>query len=65
LPGGTKHRDLLIAQDTGSAIKGAARADIFCGAGDEAAFTAGHFNARGSLTAFLPKKLAARLQVSS
>ena len=65
LPGGKSHCDLLIAQDTGSAIKGAARADIFCGAGDEAAFMAGHLNARGRLSTFLPKKLAARLQVSS
>lgn len=65
LPGGAMHRDLLVAQDTGSAIRGAARADIFCGAGDAAAFTAGHLNARGFLTALLPKNLAARLQVLS
>jgi membrane-bound lytic murein transglycosylase A len=30
-------RKLLIAQDTGSAIKGAARGDVFWGFGDEAA----------------------------
>lgn len=65
LPGGKPHRDLLIAQDTGSAIKGPARADIFCGAGDQAAFTAGHLNSRGRLTALLPKNIAARLKVLS
>lgn len=64
-PGGKTHRDLFIVQDTGSAIKGPARADIFCGAGDEAAMTAGHLNARGKLTAFLPKTMAARLGVTS
>jgi membrane-bound lytic murein transglycosylase A len=62
LPGGKRLCDLLIAQDTGSAIKGAARADIFCGAGEDAAFIAGHLNARGRLIALLPKNLASRLQ---
>jgi membrane-bound lytic murein transglycosylase A len=65
LPGGVTLRDLLIAQDTGSAIKGASRADIFCGAGDAAAFTAGHLNSSGRLTVLLPKKLAARLKALS
>ena len=34
-------RRLMIAQDTGSAITGPARADIFFGAGDEAGRVAG------------------------
>ena len=36
-------RRLMIAQDTGSAITGPARADIFFGAGDEAGRAAGRF----------------------
>jgi len=36
-------------QDTGGAIKGMARADIFCGNGPYAEFTAGHMNKYGKL----------------
>ena len=39
----------VMNQDTGGAIKGAGRADLFCGNGDWAEFTAGHMNVRGSL----------------
>ncbi len=38
-----------LNQDTGGAIKGPARADIFCGNGDYAEFTAGHMNTYGKL----------------
>ncbi len=46
---------LLIAQDTGGAIKGAVRGDIFWGAGDEAAFSAGHMQQSGRYWVLLPK----------
>ncbi len=36
-------------QDTGGAIKGPARADIFCGNGNYAEFTAGHMNIHGRM----------------
>ncbi len=36
-------------QDAGGAIKGPARADIFCGTGNYAEFTAGHMNTPGQL----------------
>ena len=39
----------VLNQDTGGAIKGPGRVDLFCGAGDWAAFTAGHMQARGQL----------------
>jgi len=39
----------VLNQDTGGAIKGPARADLFCGNGDYARFTAGHMNKYGSL----------------
>ena len=45
----------MFAQDTGGAIKGAVRADLFLGAGDEALDIAGHLNAELKLWILLPK----------
>jgi len=39
----------VLNQDTGGAIKGPGRVDLFCGNGDWAAFTAGHMTAEGAL----------------
>ena len=39
----------VLNQDTGGAIKGPGRVDLFCGAGDWADYTAGHMVARGQL----------------
>ena len=47
------HR-LMIAQDTGSAIKGAQRADIFFGTGDAAGRRAGEIMDPGRLVVLLP-----------
>ena len=47
-------RRLMIAQDTGSAIKGAQRADIFVGTGDEAGRTAGRLRDPGRMVVLLP-----------
>ncbi|WP_353473517.1 MltA domain-containing protein [Salipiger sp. H15] len=47
------HR-LMIAQDTGSAIKGPQRADIFMGTGDEAGRRAGTMKDPGRLVVLLP-----------
>jgi membrane-bound lytic murein transglycosylase A len=47
------HR-LMIAQDTGSAIKGAQRADIFFGAGDEAGRKAGQLRDPGRMLVLMP-----------
>nr|WP_244430303.1 MltA domain-containing protein [Roseivivax halodurans] len=52
--GGVPMRRLMIAQDTGSAIKGAQRADIFVGTGDEAGATAGTFRDAGRMVVLLP-----------
>ncbi|HWA69887.1 MAG TPA: murein transglycosylase A [Rhizomicrobium sp.] len=49
---------LLVAQDTGGAIRGPARADIFFGAGDEAERRAGALKAPGALYVLLPNTLA-------
>ncbi|WP_188791276.1 murein transglycosylase A [Salipiger pallidus] len=47
-------RRLMIAQDTGSAIKGAQRADIFFGTGDMAGLEAGKVMDPGRLVVLLP-----------
>lgn len=47
-------RRLMIAQDTGSAIKGAQRADIFFGTGDVAGRAAGQLKDPGRLVTLLP-----------
>jgi membrane-bound lytic murein transglycosylase A len=54
-------RMLMVAQDTGSAIVGAARGDVFFGAGDEAAILAGHMTSPGRMIVLLPKQFAPRL----
>lgn len=53
---------LLVAQDTGGAIKGAVRGDIFFGTGGEAGARAGTMNAPGRMWALLPRPVAARLR---
>ncbi|GGH29197.1 membrane-bound lytic murein transglycosylase A [Cribrihabitans marinus] len=47
-------RRLMIAQDTGSAIKGAQRADIFFGTGDAAGQAAGQLRDPGRMVVLLP-----------
>ncbi|TNF64246.1 MAG: murein transglycosylase [Rhodobacteraceae bacterium] len=47
-------RRLMIAQDTGSAIKGAQRADIFFGTGDAAGEAAGTLRDPGRMVTLLP-----------
>jgi membrane-bound lytic murein transglycosylase A len=53
----TKFDRLVVAQDTGSAIVGPARADIYFGAGDEAARIAGRIKNAGSFVMLLPREL--------
>jgi len=53
----TKFDRLVIAQDTGSAIIGPARADIYFGAGDEAARIAGRIKNPGDFVMLLPNAL--------
>lgn len=50
---GPMHR-LMIAQDTGSAIKGAQRADIFFGTGDTAGRAAGRLRDGGRMVVLMP-----------
>lgn len=50
----TPLRRLMIAQDTGGAIKGAVRGDVFWGPGDFAELVAGRMKERGSYAVLLP-----------
>lgn len=52
--GKKKLRRLMVAQDTGSAIKGAQRADIFFGTGDEAGREAGRLKDPGRMVVLMP-----------
>lgn len=47
-------RRLMMAQDTGGAIRGAVRADFFWGFGEEATTQAGRMNQRGTMWVLLP-----------
>ncbi len=51
-------RQLMIAQDTGSAIKGAVRGDIFWGSGKAAGNIAGRMKQPGKMFLLLPRNLA-------
>ncbi len=53
----TPFRRTMIAQDTGSAIVGPARADLFFGAGDEAGQIAGRIRQSGRFAMLLPREL--------
>lgn len=56
-PDGAPLQKLMIAQDTGGAIKGAVRADYFWGAGAQAADKAGRMKSKGRYFILLPKSL--------
>ncbi len=64
VPGGTL-RTLVMAQDTGGAIKGPIRGDYFWGHGDDAANAAGVMKARGRYFMLVPQAVAQRLQTAN
>ena len=51
----TPLKRLMVAQDTGGAIKGGVRADYFWGAGENAGAKAGAMKQQGKIWVFLPK----------
>ena len=53
----TKFRRLMVSQDTGSAIMGPARADLYWGAGEEAGKVAGRFRQQGRFVVLIPREL--------
>ena len=52
---------LMVAQDSGGAIKGAVRGDVFWGFGTDEESIAGRMKSSGKLFVLLPKALAAKL----
>jgi membrane-bound lytic murein transglycosylase A len=58
-------RSLMVAQDTGGAIKGPARGDIFFGFGDQAAALAGKMKSPGSWYVLMPNAAADRVVLTS
>nr|WP_306671486.1 murein transglycosylase A [Endozoicomonas sp. ONNA2] len=52
---GEKFQQLMVAQDTGSAIKGPVRGDIYMGVGKDAAFIAGPQQEPGKLYVLIPR----------
>ncbi len=59
--GMNRFRQLLIAQDTGSAIKGLARGDVYWGFGAAAGEIAGAMKSAGAMTVLLPHAVADEL----
>jgi membrane-bound lytic murein transglycosylase A len=57
----TSFHRLLIAQDTGGAINGALRGDIYWGVGEEAGEIAGRMRSTGKMAVLLPRIIAERL----
>lgn len=49
-------RRLMVAQDTGGAIRGAVRGDVFWGHGETAEYLAGHMKSKGRYWVLLPLK---------
>jgi membrane-bound lytic murein transglycosylase A len=60
-PDGKPLNRLFVTQDTGGAIRGAVRADIFFGFGHDAESLAGEMKQRGTMYVLLPKAVAARV----
>lgn len=64
-----KHHDdkkvfqrLMIAQDTGGAIRGMVRGDVYWGAGKQATFIAGHMKNAGHYWLLLPRHIITQLE---
>ncbi len=57
-------RRLFIAQDTGGAIRGPIRGDVYVGGGKQAGELAGKMKQQGQLVMFAPKAVAQRLEAA-
>jgi membrane-bound lytic murein transglycosylase A len=58
-------RRLVVAQDTGGAIRGPVRGDLFWGFGPEAEARAGPMRARGGYYLLLPKAVIPRVALAA
>ena len=54
----TRFNRLMVAQDTGGAIRGTVRGDIFLGAGKKASYIANHMRDQGRYWLLLPRHIA-------
>lgn len=65
-PGTTERKldRLMVAQDTGGAIRGPVRGDFFWGTGDAALAEAGKMRSRGSYVLLIPNPAAARVRAA-
>ncbi len=59
--GPTPIRRLMVAQDTGGAIRGPVRGDVFWGTGKDAGAIAGVMKARGEMYVLVPRSVVERL----
>lgn len=62
-PDGESLDGLVVALDTGSAIRGAVRGDFFWGSGEAAFYKAGRMNSPGSYYLFLPRSVSQPSQI--
>jgi membrane-bound lytic murein transglycosylase A len=60
-----QYQRLMIAQDTGGAIKGGIRGDVFFGHGKDAEAMAGYMKNKGSIFLLLPKSAAGVLNIAN
>ncbi len=60
-----KFERLMVMQDTGGAIRGPVRGDVYWGYSADAASIAGRMRSEGRMTVLLPKAVAARLGPSA
>ncbi|WP_138378741.1 murein transglycosylase A [Luteithermobacter gelatinilyticus] len=65
LLGGVPLKRLMVAQDTGGAIRGRVRGDIYWGIGAEAGEIAGHMRETGSYYLLLPHALAQKVMAET
>jgi len=55
-------RRIMIAQDTGGAIRGPVRGDVFFGEGADAEYFAGYMKGRGIYSLLVPKEITSQLE---
>jgi len=60
-PDGEQFNRLMVSQDTGGAIRGPIRGDVFWGFGSEAAAMAGRMRSQGEMWVLVPNAIAERI----
>ncbi len=60
-PDGETFNRLMVSQDTGGAIRGPIRGDVFWGFGEEAAAMAGRMRSQGEMWVLVPNAIAERI----